>query len=301
MGFERVACNGCGSSAHRHLFDIQESPDERQPPAWRGNASIPVVRCERCGLVFLNPRYDEERIVALYQDPQMFVGTIDPEGRSRSIMAERAMRVARFADDVKALHRRRSGGRLLDIGCGLGFFLEALGSRYDAVGLEWSAPVVEMTRALPFTIVEHRFPHHPFKAGEFDVVTFHNVLDHLPDPLGALRTAHDLLRPGGLLMLTGVNFGGVVARVYGSRFRLLSPNHLYYFDPQSLKHYADRTGFRLLGLEYPYFRSDVADPLRHGARIIADWWRLRSGRAPQVAPSPPFYGNVMRAFAVRAN
>src|SRR5688572_29915466 len=115
MGFEHVACNFCGSERHNWLFEIQESPDERQPPAWRGTARIPVVRCTQCELVFLNPRYDDERLTALYQDPKMFIGTIDPEGRSRSIVAERAERVARFGDDVHALHELRPHGRLLDV------------------------------------------------------------------------------------------------------------------------------------------------------------------------------------------
>src|SRR4051812_15246534 len=100
MGFEHVACNYCGSENHRRLFDIHESPDARQPPAWRGDAAIPVVQCESCSLVFLNPRYDDARLTALYQDPQMFIGTIDPEGRARSIANERPMRVARFKDEV---------------------------------------------------------------------------------------------------------------------------------------------------------------------------------------------------------
>src|SRR5437870_522396 len=141
MGYERVRCNYCGSERQSVLFAIHESPDERQPPAWRGTDAIPVVQCRDCDLVFLNPRYDDDRLAALYQDPQMFISTIDPEGGSRSIAAERPQRVARFTQEVTALRRVRPSGRLLDVGCGLGFFLEALGADYDAVGLEWSHPV----------------------------------------------------------------------------------------------------------------------------------------------------------------
>ena len=284
---------------HERLFDIQESPDDRQPPAWRGTASIPVVRCRRCRLVFLNPRYDNERLVALYQDPQMFIGTIDPEGRSRSIARERPERVTRFAHDVASLRKIRAGGRLLDVGCGLAFFLEALGDQYDAVGLEWSAPVVSMTRALPFTVVESRFPDHTFGDGEFDIVSFHNVLDHLPDPLTALETTRALLRVGGVLMITGVNFGSIAARIYGAGYRLLSPNHLYYFEPATLRAFLDRSGFRLSKIEYPYFGTAFARPAEHAWRMLRDWWMIDIQHSQGSRVSPPFYGNMMRVFATR--
>lgn len=299
MGFEITACNFCGAREHRKLFEIRESPDARQPPAWRGSAAIPVVRCPACDLVFLNPRYDDERLTALYQDPQMFIGTIDPEGRSRSIANERPMRVKRFADEVASLRRYRQEGRLLDVGCGLGFFLEALGSEFDSVGLEWSRPVVEMMRDLPLSVVEDRFPSHPFQKGDFDIVCFHNMLDHLPDPAGALTTAHDLLQPGGLLMLSLVNFGSIAARVYGPGFRLLGPNHLYYFTPATLRHYLARAGFTDVKFEYPYFGTEFARPMEHMAKVLRDLWALRVAGIPETRLSPPFYGNMMRVFARR--
>jgi 2-polyprenyl-3-methyl-5-hydroxy-6-metoxy-1,4-benzoquinol methylase len=297
MGFESVPCNWCGSTDHAVLFEIHESPDPRQPPAWRGTAAIPIVKCRACSLVFLNPRYDDVRLRAIYQDPQMFVGTIDPEGRSRSIAAERPQRVARFRDEAEALRGYRQHGRLLDVGCGLGFFLEALGPDFDAVGLEWSAPVVEMMRDLPLKVVEHRFPDHPFDRASFDVVTFHNMLDHLPDPRGALHVAHGLLRPGGLLMLSLVNIGGVAGRVYGPGFRLLGANHLYYFTRATLARYLGGSGFRLLRVHYPYFGTEFAKPAAHMRTVLADWWALRVRGQNERRLSPPFYGNMMRVFA----
>jgi SAM-dependent methyltransferase len=295
VGFERVPCNACGSQRQRVLFDIHESPDERQPPAWRGTAAIPVVTCEACGLSFLNPRYDDERLAALYQDPQMFIGTVDPEGRARSIASERSLRVTRFRADVDALRRRCAPGRLLDVGCGLGFFLEALGADFNAVGLEWSRPVVEMMKGLPLTVVEGRYPRHPFSAGEFDIVSFQNVLDHLPNPLEGLRTARLLLKTRGLLALSLVNFGGLAARVYGPGFRLLGPNHLYYFTPRTIRSLLERSGFDSVEIEYPYFGTEFAKPFEHTVRIARDWWAIAMAGATRL--SPPFYGNMMRVFA----
>ena len=298
MGFETVACDYCASRSHIRLFDIHESPDVRQPVAWRGTAAIPVVRCQQCGLVFLNPRYDDAHLTALYQDPQTFISTIDPEGKRRSISTERAQRVARFYTDVIALQKKRLSGRLLDVGCGLGFFLEAIGEKYNATGLEWSHPAIEMSGGLQLNIVEDRFPSHPFANGEFDIVTFHNTLDHLPAPIGSLQVAHNLLKKGGLLMLTLVNFNSIAARVYGPGYRLLGVNHLYYFTPATLKNAFKRVGFHLENIEYPYFGSDVSHPVEHTRKIISDWLSSKFLRRKEVRTSPPFYGNMMRVFAV---
>lgn len=297
MAFIKVSCNFCGSESYTVLHTIRQSDDPRQPSAWRGSSEIPIVRCNQCNLVFLNPRYDDESLTAHYQDPQMFKKTIDPESRDRSIIAERSLRVTRALDDVKSLKKIRKQGRLLDIGCGLGFFLEALDNIYDAVGLEWSHSANEIMRDYPFKIVEHRFPDHPFSAGEFDIITFHNVLDHLPDPIDALKVSRNLLKKNGILMLTIINYGGICSRLYGAGFRLLGPNHLYYFTTHTIDLFLKQSGFRIKKIEYPYSGTDIAQPFKHTNKILADWFALRVLRKKEIRLSPPFYGNVMRVLA----
>lgn len=297
-GFEEVCCNLCGADQPDELFHIQETLDERQPVSWRGTASIPVVRCRKCGLVYLNPRYNTARLEAIYQDADTFTGTLDPEGRIRSIATERALRVGRFRREVDALQLVFSPpGRLLDVGCGLGFFLEAIGSTYETMGLEWSHFAATAACELGFKVIQSDFPRHPFKKAEFDVVSFHNTLDHLPDPMIALRVARELLKPQGLLMLTTANLGSMAARIYGPGFRLMGTNHLYYFTPATLQDYLRRTGFEILNIEYPYFGTDFARPLAHAWTMLKDGWALHVHPSGERRLSPPFYGNIMRIFA----
>jgi SAM-dependent methyltransferase len=297
-GFETVSCELCGSNEFEALFNIRESSEQRLPPSWRGNSPIPLVKCNTCDLVFLNPRYAQDRLKALYQDPLVYQQSIDPEGRTRHIAAERVERVAQFRQEVKALSRFRHKGRLLDIGCGLGFFLEALGKDYDTFGLEWSHAAVDMARGQHPTVVEYQFPGHPFSKNEFDIVTFHNTLDHLPHPLEALRVTRQLLKADGLLMLTGSNFDSLAAKIYREGFRLLAPNHLYYFTATTLKRILTLSGFRLLRIEYPYFGTSFARPIRDAGILLKDWVAFNLLRKQETRISPPFYGNVMRVFAL---
>jgi hypothetical protein len=79
---------------------------------------------------------------------------------------------------------------------------------------------------------------------------------------------------------------------------LLGPNHLYYFTVSSLQCYLDQAGFHLLKIEYPYFGTEFAKPVEHILKIIRDLWALRILGKKEKRLSPPFYGNVMRVFAV---
>jgi membrane-associated phospholipid phosphatase len=100
-------------------------------------------------------------------------------------------------------------------------------------------------------------------------------------------------------MISVPNFGGLSAKVYGPGFRLLAPNHLYYFTKKTLKKYLIKSGFQLLRIEYPYWGTDYSMPLRHAAVIALDWLILLARGKSAVRLSPPFFGNVMRVLAKR--
>ena len=96
------------------------------------------------------------------------------------------------------------GGRIADLGCGTGHFLEAAGARWETWGLEPSAECVAFCRERGLARVvqggiedaERLLP------GGFDAVTLLDVVEHLDDDVAALRTAGRLLRPGGTLLVT---------------------------------------------------------------------------------------------------
>ncbi|MGH7586455.1 MAG: class I SAM-dependent methyltransferase [Gemmatimonadales bacterium] len=96
------------------------------------------------------------------------------------------------------------GGRIADLGCGTGHFLEAAAGRWETWGLEPSADCVAFCRERGLGRVlqggiedaERLLP------GGFDAVTLLDVVEHLEDDVAALRTAGRLLRPGGTLLVT---------------------------------------------------------------------------------------------------
>lgn len=96
------------------------------------------------------------------------------------------------------------GGKVLDVGCGTGFLLEAVAGTYEVAGLDPSPQAVAycvgrgLSRVRPGGVED--LPTTP--GGPFDAVTFFDVIEHLPDDVGALSLAREAIGPKGLVFVT---------------------------------------------------------------------------------------------------
>lgn len=135
-----------------------------------------------------------------------------------------------------------SGRRVLEVGCGRGFFLRSLAARGNLVqGLELNAEAIaskvtegEVRRQL----VEDVAAAEP---ASFDVVCSFQVLEHVVDPAGFIRACMTLVRPGGLLLFSTPNNEFELHRSMGDAFDL-PPHHLNQFTPATLRRIGERLG-----------------------------------------------------------
>lgn len=127
--------------------------------------------------------------------------------------------------------------RLLDVGCGSGYFLWAAQSLgYRAEGLEIDPKACAQARSHGLTVHQGSFPNTGLESDTFDQITMSHVLEHLHDPVGALQEAYRILRCGGRVWITVPNIDGASNRVFKEHCRLLEPpRHLVMFDAKSLK------------------------------------------------------------------
>ena len=147
-----------------------------------------------------------------------------------------------YADIAAILRDHAPGRRVLEIGCGLGDLLVDLKARdFEVAGVEIAPPAAEHARKRGLTVHEGAFETliETSLAGlQFDAVIFVNVLEQMPDPEAALRTATRLLGPDGIVFVrSGNDFNPLqtaLSEQVGHGDYWVVPDHIYYFNFDSL-------------------------------------------------------------------
>lgn len=203
-----------------------------------------LVECERCGFLYLSPRPDAAEIDRFYPDTYpCHTMSIDDE----SPAFVRALVEYEMNKRCDAVLSAANGGRgLLDVGCGLGDFLGAMQRRgWTARGVEPAAGAAEQARSRygvdVFTGVLEEAPWEP---ESFDAITLWEVLEHVPQPVESLRQVFDLLKPGGVVVLSVPNRNALQSKVFGSYWIGYDfPRHFSVFSPDHLCRAFDLAGF----------------------------------------------------------
>lgn len=210
-----------------------------------------VARCLRCGLVYLNAAPTEDELRRFYSEAY-FVGDSDRQGY-HDYVAERGGILATARKRLKAIHHLRPNAkRLLDVGCALGFFLEAARETWESSGIDISAYAADYARnRLGLSVTTGTLPDCDLAPGSFDVITMWDVVEHVPDPCALVQKANEVLRREGLLVLSTGDVDSLVARVSGTRWHLFNvPQHLSFFSKETITRLLERQGFRVLCIDH---------------------------------------------------
>jgi SAM-dependent methyltransferase len=156
------------------------------------------------------------------------------------------------------LHKRcrlvlayRARGRLLDVGCGSGQFLDAMRRQpgWSVVGVDTSPTAVSTAREmLGLEVYLSDLNNAPLSPASFDVVTMWDVLEHLHDPVGALSKIKTLLKPDGVLLVRTPSLDSWDAALFGRCWAGLDPpRHLVVFSRYTLYYTLQQGGFKVIG------------------------------------------------------
>ena len=208
-----------------------------------------LVRCRRCGLVYVTPRLTELAIQRLYAEDYFCTGNGARRGY-RNYIADQEYLLRTFRKRICWLERYgEPGGRLLDVGCAAGFFMQVCQERgWKVYGVEPTSCMADFARShLGFEVFEGRLREANFRSSFFDVITLWDVLEHMTDPHQELLEINRVLRPRGLLVLETQNVASLTARVLGKHwYHYGNDLHLFHFSPQTIAHLLADTGFRVL-------------------------------------------------------
>lgn len=204
-----------------------------------GEGPFAVFECPRCRYGVTEPQLRGAELERYYGGAYFgsFYEAGAPAGlleRARGLYRERAStrRFARapFAPD-------RGQGRVLDVGCGSGDLLAHYrGLGWEAFGIEPAAEATRLARERGLSVHHGTLADQPWQRGSFDLVVFSHSLEHIPEPLGALAAARELLAPDGQIAIHLPNWSSWQLRVFrGHWFSLDLPRHLQHFSPRALE------------------------------------------------------------------
>ncbi len=197
-----------------------------------------MVQCARCGLVRPDPIMNNSELARLYS------------GSSFTYAEESSYTRATYGRYLRECLPLLSGReRLLEIGCGNGFFLEeALACGFQEVrGIEPSEDALRQAPAgIRSQIVGDVFREGLFPEEHFDVVCAFQVFDHLIDPNQALRGCWQVLRPGGLALFINHDVGALTNRLLGERSPIVDVEHTFLYDRKTMAKLFTKNGFEVL-------------------------------------------------------
>lgn len=132
--------------------------------------------------------------------------------------------------------------------------------------------------------------------GPFDAAVMLDVIEHVQDPGAALAALHAAMRPGAPLLITTGDFGSLLARVMGRRWRLMTPpQHLWFFSPRTLSALLARHGFRVHTIEHPWKQVPLALVAYQATRYLGGQSLVRRFTPPGRLPLNLF--DAMRVIA----
>jgi len=209
-----------------------------------------VVRCKGCGLMRTHPRPTPESMRFYYPDHYgPYQGTkVAPV----QINGGRAALMRRWGKGLFEFNTTRlpdlQPSRVLEIGCASGAFLDKLSrSGWIAEGVEFSETAAQSSRSLGFSVYTGPVESAPDPGHLFRLVVGWMVLEHLHDPVKALRKLHRWVEPQGWLVLSVPNAGALEFAIFKDRWYALHlPNHLYHFTPKSLSRILEAGGWRVV-------------------------------------------------------
>jgi len=233
MILSECGCNLCGGNQFK-VIEEDEAP-------------FKVLQCRKCSLVFVYP----------HPVPSALTGHYDEGYYAEWVGKQKEKRTRMWKNRLDKVQKFRSGGRLLDVGCGEGAFLdiaqkngwEISGTELSSYAARYAANILD-TDIFCGELLEARLPE-----DSFDVVTMWHVLEHVTDPTRYFADIQRILRSDGLLVIAIPNVNDLIMQIAyriikRRKMKLFSKDekevHLFHFSPKTIKAYLDKTGFDCL-------------------------------------------------------
>ena len=237
----KVLCNVCGSDHYTVVYDtFLKGSEDNDSGSYKitdhsVDLAVRIVKCCKCGLIYMNPRPDPAQIHKNYTSMADDLYVQEEAGRRRS------------ADAIlQYLKKINKTGRILDVGCATGFLLDQARLRgWEVYGVELSAWAVDYAKnklQLPnITLGALKEANYPVNF--FDAVILKDVIEHLTDPKETLEEIRRILKPAGIICCNTPDIDSLVSKILGAKWWGIKQSHIFYFNKNNLSTLFKATGF----------------------------------------------------------
>lgn len=220
-----------------------------------------LLRCAGCDLVRRDPPLGPEAASDVYDDAyyRQYEQTVGMTGDLGGVLR------AHMRKRLAWVESRIGVGRMLEIGCGKGYFLAYAKQRgWSTYGVEVSAEAGEVARESGLDVYVGPIEGMPQPSVRYDFIQMNHVLEHLADPIGTLRRLRSMLTPQGLAVIEVPNeFGNLFFRL--GRLALpekalaypIRSTHQIFFDPRTFRRALTQSGLAIM--RYRTIRWTIGD------------------------------------------
>jgi 2-polyprenyl-3-methyl-5-hydroxy-6-metoxy-1,4-benzoquinol methylase len=204
-----------------------------------------IRQCDRCGFRFVSPRPDASAIGRYYQSEEYISHNVERPGLLTRIY--KLARVYSIRHKYGIVRKYVKTGKILDIGCGTGEFLQYCRSQgFDVAGVEPNENAGAFARETNRIPVAESVFSLPAEGSRYQCITLWHVLEHLHELNGSLEMIRKLLAPGGILVVAVPNSRSWDAGKYGQFWAAYDvPRHLYHFTAETIRTLAEKHGFEI--------------------------------------------------------
>jgi len=257
---------------------------------WAKQNYLEAKKCKKCGMISVNPHLSKEGLDFFYKN--YLKNRLEDKLLSKQ-------RESAYIIDKNWLEIFIDTGKILDVGCSGGFFL----NKFDPK--KWIRKGIEITNE------SKKFAKENFNIDvlvgnfidlnieeTFDVITFRGVIEHFSDPVTCLKKAVSILKKNAYLFISatpnGSSFGFYV---YREKWRLFTPlEHIHFFSIKHLDSILSKMNMKLVTWHYQYEETPYANIENDYDKMIDDIILTKSDRKDEIQLSNAFPGNMLTAI-----
>lgn len=200
-----------------------------------------ILKCGKCGLVFSSPVFSQEKLSFFYKN-----SACNYKEQIPYLIKTYFNLINKVKNDLP------KNPRVLEVGCGDGFFLKALTElkfTEKVFGVEPSSKMVsEANSILKNKIKVDIFKPRLFPKNSFDLILCFHTMDHMLNPREFVRGSYGILKKKGCIIVVVHDTEGLSVKLFGEKSAIFDVEHIYLFNKKNLRQIFDREGFKTIGV-----------------------------------------------------